>query len=48
MTLESETLKLTVAPQMGGRILSLMDLKTQQEWMHLPQPLELDYPFTGG
>ncbi len=48
ITLQSETLKVTVAPQMGGRILSLIDLQTQREWMHLPQPLELDYPFTGG
>lgn len=48
LKLETGRLKLLVAPQLGGRIISLVDTRSGYDWMRHASPLSLGYPFSGG
>lgn len=51
LALESESLRAVVVPRMGGKIVSLMDKRTQTEWLVAPEgrpfePVPYGAPFT--
>jgi hypothetical protein len=46
--LEGRSLLLVVAPDLGGRLLSLLAGSPRTEWLHQARPHEHDFPFAGG
>lgn len=47
ITLSGEGIKVRIAPEIGGRIVSLLD-RDGREWLRLPRPLDGDTPVAGG